>query len=328
MRVSEVDQFSESDPILKVFRTFGKLNRLAVSTTLTVAPVENFAEAVTEKVSENRSDLVLLPWAESPLPAEAEEQQDKTALPLVTNAGNAYVKTVLNTATANVAILVDRGLGGGFDRPQMSRVQSISSLRQRTKSDNLVNPVADPSHHIFFPFFGGEDDRIALRLVLQICRNSTITATLVHVIYEKSTADEPKVPEPVATIGGVSSTSLAQPSAQDVPDHTEDTTLFNMLRDSLPADLSPSVVFETVTTDKPLDYVLERAKIELGSTKNNAGDLLVTGRKAGDIIVRRAVRAEFSAKGDSGNSAVLGDIAETVLASGLKTSVLVVQARG
>jgi len=328
MQVSEVDQFAQSDPILKVFRTFGKLNRLAVSTALTVAPLENFAEAVTEKVSENRSDLLLLPWAESALPAEAEEQQDITALPLVTNAGNAYVKSVLNTASANVAILVDRGLGGGMERPQMSRVQSVSSLRQRMKSDNLVNPVADPSHHIFFPFFGGEDDRVALRLVLQLCRNSTITATLVHVLYEKTTSDEPKAPEAVAIVGRGSSTSLAPSSAQEVSDQAEDTTLFNMLRDSLPTDLTQSVIFETVTASHPLDYVLERAKEELGTTKNNAGDLLVTGRRAGDVVVRRAVRNEFSARGEAGNAAVLGDIAEAVLASGVKASVLVVQARG
>lgn len=326
MQVSEVDHAVQSDPILKVFRTFGKLNRLAVSTALTVAPLESFAEAVTEKVKENHSDLLLLPWAESSA-SDLEEPVDGKILPVESNPSNAYVKTVLSNNNSNVAILIDRGFGGEMERPALSRVQSVASLRQRTKQDNLVNPVADPSHHIFFPFFGGEDDRVALRLVLQLCRNSTITATLVHVIYEKTEESNVQAPEQAAGGAKASNTSLTQ-STLDAPDQTEDTTLFTMLRDSLPADLSQSVVFQTVTANNPLDYILERAKEELGTTKNNAGDIFVTGARVADAAVRRVIRTEFLGRGEGhGNAAVLGEVAEAVLASGVKASALVVRAR-
>jgi hypothetical protein len=35
------------------------------------------------------------------------------------------------------------------------------------------------SHHIFFPFFGGPDDRLALEFVVQLCANPKINATVV-----------------------------------------------------------------------------------------------------------------------------------------------------
>jgi hypothetical protein len=38
------------------------------------------------------------------------------------------------------------------------------------------------AQHIFLPFLGGPDDRLALELVVQICSNPNITATVVKML--------------------------------------------------------------------------------------------------------------------------------------------------
>src|SRR5690606_31125870 len=112
-------------------------------------------------------------------------------------------------------------------------------------------------------------------------------------------------------------------------------TLLHLLCGSLPEDISERVMFETVSSHKPLEYILSKAAEELGS-KENAGDLLVTGRhvaeKSAASSIRQSLIQLLSNSGvpsGVGNDTrrCLGDIAEAAIVSGLKASVLVMQGR-
>lgn len=64
--------------------------------------------------------------------------------------------------------------------------------RQTTSGSSIQsvwsrNASGAPSHQIVFPFFGGEDDRFALRFVLQLARNDQVTATIIQMSGLQST---------------------------------------------------------------------------------------------------------------------------------------------
>src|ERR1700761_1330229 len=57
----------------------------------------------------------------------------------------------------------------------------MSILSVRSGREHVTSlPSADRSHHIFLPYFGGADGRVAMRLLLQLAENADITATVVH----------------------------------------------------------------------------------------------------------------------------------------------------
>jgi hypothetical protein len=59
--------------------------------------------------------------------------------------------------------------------------RTVTGLSMRSARDVTIStPIADRSHHIFFPYFGGADDRVALRFVLQLAQNPTVTATIIY----------------------------------------------------------------------------------------------------------------------------------------------------
>jgi len=239
--------------------------------------------------------------------------------------------SVLHHSLCNTAIFVNKNFGGSSPqrsqgRAGLFRTKSLQSLSSE-KRDGIAAPTRDRSHHIFCPFFGGADDRYALRVVLQLAENSDVTATIVH--FEVDDAyfnDENAVQE--------SSSSPITPSrSQDklgtmvtrtqTPPTDRDSTFFLSLKNSIPADLAGRVVFETVSTPStPLKTMLARAGDEVGQNPHNAGDLVVLGRNAGRI-------ASFSRElGKDGAEArkCLGVLGSEVVRSSLRASVIVVQA--
>ena len=182
----------------------------------------------------------------------------------------------------------------------------------------VTAPIADPSHHIFFAFFGGDDDKAALRLVLQLAENPDITATIVHF----------EVPD--AFYGDAAQQSSSSSSAvkagetvitTSVSAREQDSAFFASLRSSLPAELSSRVVFETVSSEDPVKDVIARASIEVGQSPRNAGDLVVLGRNIGRNRLQVLGPDEIRSSGST-----LGFVAERVWESKLGASVLVVKA--
>ncbi|KAI9837685.1 MAG: K(+)/H(+) antiporter [Sclerophora amabilis] len=360
MKGSEVEESAGRDPVVNIFRTFGKLNNVAVSGGVSVVPEGSYAETMTSRASDLSPDLILIPWSEtgnmsegapsSLLPSNAEDQ-------FTSGPHNHFIQSTLANATCNTAIFVNRGFGGSTG--QESRALRTAASRRSLRSNfeaATTTPVADRSHHVFFPYFGGADDHVALRFVLQLAQNPNVTATILHVQLSNHevTGAEPKSPQPAVTsppTSPVKSNLPRQLSSSNIPTTTEvydaaapaatqgneehDKVLFSALRDSLPSNLESRVVFEAIEASQPLRATLARAKSEVGLAPRNAGDLVVLGRgrgMKGDHIRRELIDLLSSLGHPSGAGSEarksLGDMAEAMIVENVKASVLVIQAAG
>lgn len=324
MQVSEMESYTAYDPVVNTFRTFGRLHNLAVSGEVLVVPESSFAETLSTRASD--SNLLLLPWSETGGMSEQAIIEDKgTKNKLAVSSYIQFVNSTFDQSSIPVAVLVNKNFGGSKnkDRKQglkLTRTYSSVSLH----ADQAVTaPIADRSHHIFFPFFGGTDDRAALRLVLQLAENAQITATLIHFVIPDSFLES----ETTSTFSAAMPSKAAGETVVTTAPSTreQDSALFASMRASLPADLANRVVFETVPSDSPVKDVIARASTEVGQSPKNGGDLVVLGR---NINRNSALGSENTDEIRSSGSAssTLGLLAEKVWEGKLGASVLVVKA--
>lgn len=185
LRSQEAETLVHSDTILAVLKTFGYLNGMDVSTALAVIGADDFPVHVSQHVREAASQMVILPWvspappvddgtasttghgehagtdgpsgssdspvspsSSTPFDALFQQKRDRSAI-----GGQAhYIRRVFADAPADVALFWDRGLPQAFE--------------------------SDAQYHLFLPFFGGPDDRLALSFVAQLCLNPAVSATV------------------------------------------------------------------------------------------------------------------------------------------------------
>lgn len=328
--MAEVDEFTYRDPVVNAFRTFAQLNNVAVSGGVSVVPESDYAEALATQASDHFSDLVLIPWTEPSSLQFDDTHHDSFSSGLQ----DIFIQKTLEIASCNVGIFINRGFGGPTIKEPRNLSASASrlSLRSGSRAETIA-PIADRSHHVYLPFFGGADDRVALRFVLQLAQNSNITATIIHFIIPIHNSKGPEVMHSSRPVTASSSGSGFRITERvDTKDlynaAASDTALLHTLRDSLPQALASRVVFVDVETTTPLTDCLHHAKVEMGQSPRNAGDLIVTGR--GRLSFVKALVQEEGMSGESGKEMrkTVGVAAEALISSGVKGSVLVIQAGG
>lgn len=171
LKSQEVDSFLYNDPVVSVFKTFGYLNRLLVSATLSVVSYDEFPEAIAKHARESSSEMVVIPWSRGTTSAVDEGShasvarnpfdgifhktttQDQTSSVVYSE----FIRNVFLTSPTDVALFVDRGL---------------------TASSSTGNA----NQMLFLPFFGGPDDRLALSFLVQLCMNTSVQAHVVRII--------------------------------------------------------------------------------------------------------------------------------------------------
>ncbi|TFY72973.1 hypothetical protein EVG20_g50 [Dentipellis fragilis] len=161
------DSLVRSDPVLSVFRTFGLLNKFSVSASLSVVSYDEFSTNVADHARECGSDMVLIPWSSSSTFSE-DSNSAVVANPFDTLFGTSasqdqtssivysqFIRRTFANTPTDVALFIDRGLTN--------------------------NTTSEIYPHVFLPFFGGPDDRLALSFVVQLCTNEAVTATVIRV---------------------------------------------------------------------------------------------------------------------------------------------------
>jgi hypothetical protein len=182
LKTSATDALLHSDPLIAIFRTFAELNGLSVSASLSIEPFESLATGVAEHVRVVGTQLVLVPWLPSALtpdnnlnPSEPGPHnaatQDSSGSPFdvlfrmdrssASLPHSHFVRNVFAHAGTNVALLIGRA--------------PFAALRGKT--------------HVFLPFFGGPDDRLALDFVMQLCADPRVHATVVRMSKRDIQAD-------------------------------------------------------------------------------------------------------------------------------------------
>ncbi|KAF2275965.1 uncharacterized protein EI97DRAFT_442936 [Westerdykella ornata] len=330
MQVYETESYTAHDPIVNTFRTFGRLHNLAVSGEALVVPESSFADTLTTRASD--SDLLLLPWSETGGMSEQAIIEDKgTKNKLAASSYLAFVNGTLDRATVTTAVLINKNFGGPKNKQAQKKergrlIRTYSNVSLTSHADAPVTaPLTDKSHHVFFAFFGGEDDRAALRLVLQLAESPEVTATLVHFdvpdAFFANNIASTLSPAPASEAAGSSAPAKATDAAGTATTlkqrREQDAAFFASLKASLPAELASRVVFETVTSEAPATDVIARAGIEVGQNPKNGGDLVVLGRNVG---------FKGFGEGEGGAAGTVGVLAERVWGAKLGASLLVVQA--
>jgi hypothetical protein len=327
MKSSEVDEYPYRDPVVNAFRTFAQLNNVAVSGGVSVVPEDSYAETITSLASDHFSDLVLIPWTD---PISTTEL-DSTIDSLSSGTQDAFIQKTLETSSCNTAVFVNRGFGGSIPIESRSLSRTLSGISLRSRREAPTPPVVDRSHHVYFPFFGGVDDRVALRFVLQLAQNSNITVTVIHFntpIQSGFDKGADIITEPARVAGGRSSAGhLTINERVDTEtlyaEAGQDATLVHTLRDTLPPTLANRVVFVDVATTTPIPDCLRHARQEVGQSPRNAGDLIIVGRGRHSRI---SESLEHSSNAEMKKT--LGAVAETLVSGGVRASVLVIQAGG
>lgn len=339
MHVTEFEEvFSLRDPVVNAFRAFSQLHDVAVSGRVAVAQVDAYADTLMAQASEVSSDFALIPWGEY-----GSVTDDNQSAPFAVDASdrfrsNAHLDFIHQTlqkaiTTCNTGIFIDNGFGGIIkpaDKPLLSRTKSAMSLRSHRELASL--PVADKSHHIFFPFFGGADDRVALRIVLQLAKNSHVTASIVHIRWPATegpaaAAAETEAAGPSKIKRSLSIFGKGKKSDGNGTNAAHEDAFLSSLESSLPDELAGRVVFSKtdVTPDTALVETVALAKKTVGQTPKNAGDIVVLGRRHPGLDDSTA---EATSSGSLDLTRTVGAIADQLVTFGVKASILVVQAGG
>ena len=196
MKSSAVDSLLTTDPILAVFRMFGQLNTLPISSTMAIVPYDDLAWTVVQHARRFGSDLVLIPWLPPTMDRDREhvasslgDQPPSTPMKLSSN--NPF-EAIFRTAQTSVSG-GGGGSGGSAKSAAMMHSQFVRGVFAQAKMDVGVfvdqsGGVDDPfagtdRQHLFLPFFGGPDDRLALDFVVQVCEgNESLSATVLRMV--------------------------------------------------------------------------------------------------------------------------------------------------
>jgi hypothetical protein len=186
MMSAESDYILQTDPLVSVFRTFGTLNRVPVKAHISVVSYDEFPNSVARHVEHSSSQMLLVPLKitgndETTSSSGFNPFDNLFKRTITTNSSSEavnshYIRKIFAGTKADVCLIIDRGL-------------STSG----TPSDR----------HIFLPFFGGPDDRLALSLVVQFCAGDHgVTASVVR-IRKTSTIEPSEKIEDLETLHNV-----------------------------------------------------------------------------------------------------------------------------
>ena len=216
MKSSISDTLLLTDPMLSIFRMFGHLNGIKVSPALSIVKFDDLAYSVAEHANNHDSDMILMPWlppvhtsdsGNSPTPPlDAHQPLPPPITPNLTTASNQTASGFKSHFSHNpFDILFKSSEGGGMPGSGGNDIsnsvsfiysQFVRGVFSQSKTDvalfvdqntlDFTSIVGNGGgagvlhQHIFLPFFGGPDDRLALDFVIQICANPRVRGTVVR----------------------------------------------------------------------------------------------------------------------------------------------------
>ncbi|KAJ3016828.1 K(+)/H(+) antiporter [Thoreauomyces humboldtii] len=136
-----------ADPVVNVFRTFGQLNRVGVTTLVSVAPIDDFPQSIRDSSNSSNAHFVVIPWQQPLFQTKASCLDDQ------------FIKDSLEVAPCSCAIFVDRGFGVSTENGPHAAIPG-------------------QNQHVFVPFFDGADDCEAVRFVANLAEHPGLSVTI------------------------------------------------------------------------------------------------------------------------------------------------------
>ncbi|KAG6878827.1 hypothetical protein C0992_007405 [Termitomyces sp. T32_za158] len=333
------ESLAYTDPIISVFRTFAYLDNLLVSATLSVVSKDEFPAAVSAHAAETESQMIIVPWSRGS--TEVDDESDNhahnpfdgifhkhtthtsTRDPTSSIVYSEFIRNVFSTSSSNVALFVDRG---------------ISTPHHRSGTQ-----------HLFLPFIGGPDDRLALSFIVQLARNSSVQATVIRIIKVEGSSrnntdiDKKDVIDASSSVPIVLQTLAAGDTVY--AQHDTHTRLASETADNLTWDRYATastshdtetaaalsrISFRTVETATPLHTIIEYTT-KVPQTDSARDLIVVSGRSRRMAVEAHAAELKtlITEAGASISSSVpktLGDVGAALVASNTRASLLIIQA--
>ncbi|KAK0202677.1 Sodium/hydrogen exchanger family-domain-containing protein [Desarmillaria ectypa] len=173
MKSSAAESILLSDPLLSIFKMFGQLNDLVISTALSIVPYDDLSQSVADNARDSGSEMIMLPWLSSSTSNHSHLLESMATSPK-SPPNNPFESLFRTNAPTDKSVAVH----SQFVRGVFAHSKTDVALFVDQSTPGM--PIGS-SHHIFLPFFGGPDDRLALDFVAQLCENPKTTATIVRV---------------------------------------------------------------------------------------------------------------------------------------------------
>ncbi|KAG2008708.1 potassium:hydrogen antiporter [Coprinopsis cinerea AmutBmut pab1-1] len=339
IRSKEADALIYNDPVVSAFRTFGSLNRMVVSATLSVVSFDQFSTAIAQHATDSQSEMVIIPWARGTTsllnpegvdygrnPFDGAFHRTTTTDQTTSVVYSEFIRSVFLRCPRDVALFVDRG------------APSISISNDQ---------------HLFLPFFGGPDDRLALNFLVQLCVRSGVQATVVRIqrAEEGVVSEEKDTPlvSPGPTSPGANHLTVAaadtvygQLSTQArLASDTEDNLIWERYAGTSTthsptiASALTKIAFSTQASSQPLHTVIELAKSEAAKVEADpklSKTMIVLAGRSRRMAVEalgpelRRIVSETGAGVGSSAPKTLGDVGAALVATGVNASLLIMQA--
>ena len=200
MKSSVTEYVIHTDPVLSIFRKFGQLNDVTVTPALSIVPFDDMPYTVAEHASAYDSDLIMIPWLPPQIASpddflDAVQNQQQPPSPQPQTAKHNPFDLLFKTTHSNSVEKSASVVHSHFVRGVFMKAKTDVALYV-DQSPPGVDIATGSRHHVFLPFFGGPDDRLALDFVVQICDNPMTTATIVRITKkEGAVGDQPKLGE-------------------------------------------------------------------------------------------------------------------------------------
>jgi len=332
MKVTELDEYAMRDPIVNTFRTFGRFRNLPISGEVLIVPETAYATSVVDKASHVAAEMMLIPWSIS---GHMSEYESDVATDRFANGPfSHFVLATLEKTACNTAIFIDQGFSikrrGANPNPLTRTVSALSTRDVHT----IPNETTISAYHIFVPFIGSEDDKVALRFALQLAQDTTVTATIIHFEVSKdllarhqqsATKEQSTSRTPLSDgSGNFSNGVTTQGGIMD-----QHSAFYSSLRDSLPTSMMSRVVFKTVHSNSPNQDILKHAEAEMEHGPKDTGGLVVLGRNAAlDAVFSQGLGGSVSSVCEPEANQAIGIAAAAILGHVPKASLLVVRSVG
>lgn len=344
MKSSTADTLIHTDPLLGIFRMFGELNDLPVSTSLTIVPYDDLVYNVVDHAKRNASQLILLPWLP---PCAGTTETNESATPRREKFDHNPFEAIFGTSRDKSASAIHSQFVRGVF------AQSKTDVALFVDPGNFLNTCAGTggSHHVFLPFFGGPDDRLALEFVVQLCANPKINASVVKM--EKHKIEHTQIERPPSAHSDLKadinllvlphhmSSMMAFPDTvyghantqMRIQSETADSIIWsqyagrNLSDSDIPGPLRAAlsrITFANLASPTPLHAAIQRA-----STCQRV--LVVTGRSKRLAVEDHHAELkdlveEHRVVGHEMISKTIGDVATAFVVSGCASAMVVLQA--
>lgn len=361
MKGSAADTLVRTDPTLEIYRTFGDIHGVDVTTSLAIVSFDDLAASVVDHAKNNTSHLVLLPWL--PPIHDPDSPWDQIA--------DSHPPTPMHHGpSANPFDALFKATHGGVTSTSVVHSQFVRGVFSQCPDIDValyVDPVArspgdtfrkSTAHHLVLPFFGGPDDRMALEWTVQLCSSTRVSATIIRIRKEDIVEEVQEPPEaytrsgekslriPILehptlqhTITSVMDTVYGHQNTQTrLQSDTADDVTWGLYTRGGEGDGLSEVVKEALTrvefsemgTPKPLHAIVGRVSEIVDTMSEKARVLVMVGRSRRLAVENHTPELrEMLQNGKSIGGEVkrtIGDVGTALVVSGVRAGVVVLQA--